>query len=337
VPLAPEGCADECEDLRIGVVERHDFKRRSKLQQRSSVLFCCAALRYPVLQFGERNGGELHVVRAERLDRLNNRVRLSVVDVNAGVGVEQIHYRLSWRHEMKTIGMIGGMSWESTALYYRRINELVRERLGGLHSAPIVLYSVDFQPIEALQRSGDWRRAGAELAAAAGAVERAGAELLLLCTNTMHKVAPEIEQAVSIPFLHIAGAAAAAIREAGLRRVGLLGTRFTMEQPFYAERLGARHGIEVIVPGEEDRTLVDRVIFEELCRGECNDASRAAYREVIARLEQRGAEGIVLGCTEITLLIKQADAELPLFDTTDLHAERAVELALSPDLSPGRA
>ncbi len=229
---------------------------------------------------------------------------------------------------MKTIGLIGGMSWESTALYYQRINELVRERLGGLHSAPIVLHSVDFQPIEEMQRSGDWQRAGGELAAAAGAVERAGAELLLLCTNTMHKVAPAIENAVSIPFLHIADAAASAIRQAGLRTVGLLGTRFTMEEPFYTERLGAQHGIEVIVPGEVDRALVDRVIFEELCRGKCNERSRTAYREVIARLQQRGAEGIILGCTEITLLISQADADLPLFDTTDLHAERAVAHAL---------
>lgn len=230
---------------------------------------------------------------------------------------------------MKTIGLIGGMSWESTLPYYRHINEAIRARLGGLHSARLVLYSVDFHEIEQLQRSGDWQRAGELLGEAAAALERAGAEFLVLCTNTMHKVAEAIEQAASIPLLHIADPTAAAIHNAGLQRVGLLGTRFTMEQPFYRERLESRHGIQVMVPDEADRQLVHRVIYEELCLGTVREASRQAYREVIARLVAQGAQAVILGCTEIGLLIGAEDAVVPLFDTTLLHAGAAAEQALA--------
>ena len=230
---------------------------------------------------------------------------------------------------MKTIGLIGGMSWESTLPYYRHINEAIRARLGGLHSARLVLYSVDFHEIEQLQRSGDWQRAGELLGEAAAALERAGAEFLVLCTNTMHKVAEAIEQAASIPLLHIADPTAAAIHNAGLQRVGLLGTRFTMEQPFYRERLESRHGIQVMVPDEADRQLVHRVIYEELCLGSVREASRQAYREVIARLVAQGAQAVILGCTEIGLLIGAEDAVVPLFDTTLLHAGAAAEQALA--------
>lgn len=228
---------------------------------------------------------------------------------------------------MKTIGLLGGMSWESTLPYYRHINEAVRERLGGLHSARLVLYSLDFHEIEALQRQGDWAAAGTLLADAARRLESAGADFLLLCTNTMHKVAPAIEAATNIPLLHIADPTAAAIRRAGLSRVGLLGTRFTMEQAFYRGRLAERHGIEVLVPEPDDRERVHRVIYEELCLGRVEDASRAAYREVMRRLFERGAQGIALGCTEIALLVAAQDASVPLFDTTAIHAA-AVEIAL---------
>jgi aspartate racemase len=229
---------------------------------------------------------------------------------------------------MKTIGMIGGMSWESTLPYYRHINEAIKARLGGLHSARLVLYSVDFHEIEQLQRSGDWQRAGALLGEAAVSLERAGAEFLVLCTNTMHKVADAIEQAVGIPLLHIADPTAEAIRASGLQRVGLLGTRFTMEQPFYRERLENRHGIQVLVPDEADRLLVHRVIYEELCLGTVREESRQAYREVIARLVAQGAQAVILGCTEIGLLVGDADAAVPLFDTTLLHARAAADQAL---------
>ena len=229
---------------------------------------------------------------------------------------------------MKTIGLIGGMSWESTLPYYRHINEAIKARLGGLHSARLVLYSVDFHEIEQLQRSGDWRRAGALLGEAAAALERAGAEFLVLCTNTMHKVADGIEQAVSLPLLHIADPTAEAIRASGLQRVGLLGTRFTMEQPFYRERLESRHGIQVLVPDETDSQRVHRVIYEELCLGRVREESRLAYREVIARLVAQGAQAVILGCTEIGLLVRDADATVPLFDTTLLHARAAAERAL---------
>lgn len=230
---------------------------------------------------------------------------------------------------MKTIGLLGGMSWESTLPYYRHINEAVRERLGGLHSARLVLYSLDFHEIEALQRQGDWAAAGRLLADAARRLESAGADFLLLCTNTMHKVADAIEAASDLPLLHIADPTATAIRAAGLQRVGLLGTRFTMEQPFYRERLEQRHGIQVLVPDEPDRAEVHRVIYEELCRGVVSEASRQAYRQVIGRLMANGAQAVILGCTEIGLLVQPGDAGVPLFDTCRLHARAAADLALS--------
>jgi aspartate racemase len=232
---------------------------------------------------------------------------------------------------LETIGMIGGMSWESTVPYYRLVNETVRERLGGLHSARIVLYSVDFAGIERLQHAGRWDEAGAALAAAALALQAAGADFLVLCTNTMHRVAAAIEAAVRIPLLHIADPTAAAIRRAGLRTVGLLGTRFTMEQDFYAGRLRDRHGLAVLVPDASDREQVHRIIYEELCMGRIQGASREAYQHIMAGLAARGAQGIVLGCTEISLLVGANDATLPLFDTTALHARAAAERALGLD------
>lgn len=229
---------------------------------------------------------------------------------------------------MKTIGLIGGMSWESTLPYYRHINELVKERLGGLHSARIILYSVDFHDIERLQHSGRWDEAGDCLAHAARRLEAAGADFLVLCTNTMHKVASAIETAVSIPLLHIADPTGAAVREAGIRTVGLLGTRFTMEQDFYRGRLETRHGLRVLVPVEADRELVHRVIYNELCVGIVLEESRGAYREVIKRLAARGAEGVILGCTEIGMLVSPSDSPVQVFDTTGIHASTAVDFAL---------
>ncbi len=230
---------------------------------------------------------------------------------------------------MRTLGLIGGMSWESTVPYYRLINQHVGERLGGLRSAPLVLWSVDFAEIERLQHAGQWARTGAILAEAARRLEGAGAEALVLCTNTMHRVAGAIEAAVAIPLLHIADATAAAIRAAGLRRVGLLGTAFTMEQDFYRGRLAERHGLEVLVPEQGERALVHRVIYEELCQGRIEERSRMRFREVIAGLAARGAEGVILGCTEISLLVEAGDAEVALFDTTALHARAAAEWALA--------
>jgi aspartate racemase len=230
---------------------------------------------------------------------------------------------------VKTIGLLGGMSWESTAVYYRLVNELVAKRLGGLRSADCLLRSVDFAEIELLQREGDWGAAGARLAAEAEALEEAGAELLVLCTNTMHKVAGAITDAISIPFVHIADTTADAVRAAGLARVGLLATAYTMEQDFYVGRLRDRHGLDVLVPDAGDRALVHRVIYDELCVGVVRDDSRDEYRRVIGELADAGAEGILLGCTEIDLLISQADSPVPVFDTTRLHAERAVALSVA--------
>ena len=230
---------------------------------------------------------------------------------------------------MKRIGLLGGMSWESTELYYRVANETVKARLGGLHSAELILASVDFAPIAKLQAEGRWDEAGVRLAAEAVRLERAGAELLVLATNTMHRVADAVERAITIPFVHIADPTGEAIRAAGVDTVGLLGTRFTMEQAFYADRLRERHGLAVFVPAAADRDEIHRVIYEELCLGKILDASRAFYRDAIARLVARGARGVILGCTEITLLVGQADSPVPTFDTTRLHAERAVELALA--------
>jgi aspartate racemase len=229
---------------------------------------------------------------------------------------------------MKTIGLIGGMSWESTVPYYRLINETIKQRLGGLHSAKIILYSVDFHDVERLQHAGDWVGAGELLADAARALEAAGADFLVLCTNTMHKVGPAIEAAVAIPLFHIADATAVAITQAAHSVVGLLGTRFTMEQDFYRERLCERHGLKVLVPEPAARELVHRVIYQELCLGKIVPDSRVQYRRVMADLVAQGAQAIILGCTEISLLVDQRDASVPLFDTTAIHACKAAELAL---------
>jgi amino-acid racemase len=228
---------------------------------------------------------------------------------------------------MRRIGLIGGMSWESTAVYYRLLNQLVREELGGLHSAECVLYSVDFAEIQAMQASGSWDVAAERLSNAARVLEGAGVDMVLICTNTMHKVADVVEASVSVPLLHLADTTAEAVCAAGVRTVGLLGTAFTMEQDFYRDRL-ASHGLEVLVPEAEDRALVHRVIFDELCLGVVKDASRDAFRAAIARLAERGAQGVILGCTEIELLIGQHDSPVPVFPTTRLHAEAAVRLAL---------
>lgn len=229
---------------------------------------------------------------------------------------------------MKTIGLLGGMSWESTQTYYRLINEGVKSRLGGLHSAKLVLYSVDFAEIEALQQRGDWAATARILSDAALSLQKAGADFLVIGTNTMHKVAPEIEQAIDIPLLHIADATSRVLAQDGITRVGLLGTRFTMEQAFYRDRLEDA-GIEVITPDDAQRNTVHRVIYEELCRGEINPASREAYLDIVASLAERGAQAVILGCTEIGLLIRQADTSVPLYDTTGIHAALAVEQALS--------
>jgi aspartate racemase len=230
---------------------------------------------------------------------------------------------------MKTVGLIGGMSWESTVPYYQTINRVVARRLGALHSAKIALYSVDFDGIEQLQHAGRWDEAGDVLADAARAVRRAGADFIVLCTNTMHKVAPQIEAAVDVPLLHIADATAGRVKAAGVARVGLLGTKFTMEEDFYRGRLESRHGLAVVTPPADQRELVHRVIYGELCLGRVLDGSRAAFQEIVHGLVARGADGVILGCTEIGLLLRPGDAPAPLFDTATIHAEAAAEYALS--------
>lgn len=229
---------------------------------------------------------------------------------------------------MKTIGLLGGMSWESTALYYQQINELVKEKLGGLHSAQIALVSVDFQEIEDLQHQGKWEEAGKALSEAALQVQAAGADFLVICTNTMHKVAPQIEKAIQIPLLHIADATAEAIKSRGIKTIGLLGTNFTMEQEFYAGRLSKTHGLEVLTPPKKDRDIVHSVIYEELVLGVVKKESRAEYLRIMKDLQDRGAEGVIEGCTEIVLLVQQEHTAIPLFDTTSIHARKAVEMAL---------
>lgn len=229
---------------------------------------------------------------------------------------------------MKTLGLIGGMSWESTVPYYRTINQTVKEQLGGLHSARLLLYSVDFAQIEKLQHAGDWDAAGAVLADAARSLKAGGAQLLVICTNTMHKVADAVETASGLPLLHIADPTGEAIRAHGFARIGLLGTRFTMEQDFYRQRLAERHGLEVLVPEADERDIVHRVIYDELCQGEIREESRAQYRRVMESLVARGAQGIILGCTEIGLLVGEGDASVPLFDTAALHARAAALAAL---------
>lgn len=230
---------------------------------------------------------------------------------------------------MKTIGMIGGMSWESSVEYYRLVNHLVKERLGGFHSAHCLLYSVDFAEVEALQMAGDWQTAGEMLAEAAHRLELGGAEILILCTNTMHRVAEIIQTRISIPFLHIADATAQRVRAAEMTRIGLLGTRFTMEQAFYRGRLEEKYGLDVIVPDEEARQRVHDVIYQELCQGIIRDESRRKYLDIIANLKKDGAQGVILGCTEIGLLVKAEDSPLPIFDTTLIHAQAAVEASLN--------
>ncbi|WP_158124686.1 aspartate/glutamate racemase family protein [Vibrio fluvialis] len=230
---------------------------------------------------------------------------------------------------MKTIGMIGGMSWESTLSYYKAINEGVKAALGGLNSAQICLYSVNFEPIEKLQHEGKWDETAQLLAQAAKSVEAGGADFLLICTNTMHKVAPEIEAQISIPILHIADATAKQLQQDGIERVVLLGTRFTMEQEFYKGRLQQQFGIDVLIPDAEQRQQVHRVIYEELCLGTIRPESRAQYVEIVEDLHRRGAQAVILGCTEIALLIQQHDTDVPLYDTTKIHAEQAVQLALT--------
>ena len=229
---------------------------------------------------------------------------------------------------MKTIGLLGGMSWESTAHYYRLLNQSVNQKLGGLHSAKIVMVSIDFQPLERLMQQGRWAECGSFLADAARKIEKAGAEMLLICTNTMHKVAGLITEAVDIPLLHIADSTAKKIKGENIQTVGLLGTRFTMEEEFYSGRLRAKHGLTVIIPSPEDRKRVDDVIFQELCRGTVRPESRTAYLNIIEIMNRQGAEAVIEGCTEIGMLVNQSHTNVKLFDTTALHVEQAVCLAL---------
>ncbi|MGH8371599.1 MAG: aspartate/glutamate racemase family protein [Gammaproteobacteria bacterium] len=232
---------------------------------------------------------------------------------------------------MKTLGLIGGMSWESTAHYYARINQLIGERLGGLHSARLLLYSVEFDEIQRLQHADDWEAAGEVLADAAQRLERAGAEGLLICANTMHRVAPAISRAVRIPVLSVIEATASAIKRQGIGTVALLGTRFTMEMPFYRSQLEQQFGLQVVIPDEAERTTIHRMIFDELCKGVINPESRRRFFDIIAGLTDRGAEGAILGCTEFTLFGTRGYAGVPLFDTTEIHARMAVDWALRTD------
>ncbi|MDO6426970.1 aspartate/glutamate racemase family protein [Thalassotalea sp. 1_MG-2023] len=229
---------------------------------------------------------------------------------------------------MKTIGLLGGMSWESTVGYYKAINEGVRAELGDLHSAKIAMYSVDFSPIEKLQHSGDWQGTAEILVDAAKNVESAGADFLLICTNTMHKVAPQIEASIAIPVLHIADATAEVLVAKGIKKVGLLGTAFTMEQPFYKGRLSEKYGLSVVVPNESDRQIIHNVIYTELCFGKCLSASKAEYLRIINTLAEQGAEAVILGCTEIGMLVQQQDTSVTLLDTTYIHAQKAVKAAI---------
>ena len=229
---------------------------------------------------------------------------------------------------MKTIGMIGGMSWESSIEYYRIINETVKEKLGGLHSAVSLMYSVDFAEIEILQSEGRWEEATQAMIEAAQRVEAGGADFIIICTNTMHKMADEVDAAINIPLLHIADATADAIQAQGLSKIGLLGTKFTMEEDFYRGRLVEKHGLEVLIPEADDREIVHRVIYDELVMGQIKPESREAYKQIIEKLIAAGAQGIILGCTEIGLLVKDEDSRVPLFDTTYIHAVSAVKMAL---------
>ncbi len=230
---------------------------------------------------------------------------------------------------MKTMGLLGGMSWQSTNTYYALLNQGIGAALGGLHSARLLLNSVDFDEIEKLQHAGQWAQMGELLAAAAQRVEAGGADFLMICTNTMHKVAPQVEAAITIPLLHLADATGQRLQDDGITRVGLLGTRFTMEQDFYKQRIVDKFGIEVIVPETEDIEIVHKVIYDELCLGTIKDDSRDAYLAVIDRLQDRGAQAVILGCTEIAMLVEQSHSRMPLYDTTTIHCEEAVKLALA--------
>lgn len=232
---------------------------------------------------------------------------------------------------MKTIGLLGGMSWESTLSYYKSINQGIKQQLGGLNSAKICLYSVNFEQIEKLQHLGKWDETAGILSDAARSVEKGGADVLLICTNTMHKVAPQIEENISIPILHIADATAEKLLDKKISKVGLLGTNFTMEQEFYKGRLTDKFAIDVVVPEEEDRLKVHNIIYQELCRGEIKESSRAEYIRIIDKLRNQGAEAVILGCTEIALLVQQQHTDVPLFDTTAIHAEAAVRFAIKQD------
>ena len=229
---------------------------------------------------------------------------------------------------MKTIGLIGGMSWESTVTYYKIINETVKKELGGLHSSKCILYSVDFDEIEKCQSCGDWDRSGDILGQAARSLEKAGADFIVICTNTMHKVAPRVQSYISIPLLHIADVTTECLKDRGIKTVALLGTRYTMEQDFYKERL-VQSGLQVLIPEEPQREMINRVIFDELCLGTISPESRAGFLAIIRGLGQKGAEGVILGCTEIGLLIRQEDTDIPLFDTTVIHARKAAMASIS--------
>ncbi len=231
---------------------------------------------------------------------------------------------------MKTIGLIGGLSWQSSLEYYRLINELVRDKLGGLHSAKIVMHSFDLAEMAALQEQGDWPRAAGLMIEAAMGLQNAGAEVLVICTNTMHKVADEVQKRIKIPLLHIVDATAEVIKAAGLKKVGLLGTRFTMEDDFWKARLVRKHGLEVLIPDQDERNIIDCTIYRELCIGEVKPSSKQKFCTITRGLIARGAEGIVLGCTEIYLLLGRRDVEVPLFDTTRIHAKSAARFALEP-------
>ena len=230
---------------------------------------------------------------------------------------------------MKTIGLIGGMSWESSIEYYRIINELTKAKLGGLHSAKSLMVSVDFAEIEVLQHEGRWEEASALMVESARSLERGGADFVVLCTNTMHKSAGEIQAGIRIPFLHIADATAQVVKKSGIQKIGLLGTRFTMEEDFYKGRLAQNFGLDVIIPDAHEREIVHRVIYDELVLGKIEIRSKEKYLEIIGQMVSAGAEGIILGCTEIGLLVHQEDSQVPLFDTTRIHAESAVEYALT--------
>ncbi len=235
----------------------------------------------------------------------------------------------NWRKTMKTIGMIGGMSWESSIEYYRIINEAVREKLGGLHSAKSIMYSVEFAEIEALQHQNRWDELASIMIEAARSLERGGADFVIICTNTMHKLYDDIQKNIQIPMLNIADATAEKIKTEGIQKIALLGTRFTMEEDFYKGRLVDRYGLDVIIPAEDEREIVHRVIYDELCAGMTNSGSKQKYAAIIKHLAAKGAAGVILGCTEIGLLVKQEDSPVPLFDTTEIHAKAAVDYALA--------